>query len=104
MFKDAETSVLRLKTIYCKTEKKPVVSKDDTKKPTPKDDNKQQDTIPKIEYIYTSGESPLKGANSNQGSTPSGTETKTQQVSPGNVQSGTPQRGKVIKTVHPNDL
>ena len=39
------------KSIYCKTENKPVVSKDDTKKPTPKDDNKQQDTIPKIEYI-----------------------------------------------------
>ena len=92
------------KTIYCKTEKKPVVPKDDTKKPiTPKDDDKKQDTIPKIEYIYTSGESPLKGANSNQGSTQSGTETKTQQVSPGNVQSGTPQRGRVIKTTNPND-
>ena len=34
---------------------------------------------------------------------PSGTEIRTPQTPPNNVQSGIPKRGRVIKLIHPND-
>ena len=99
----------KIKYQICKDwvdDNKPVVKpKQDQKKEEPKKPEEKTATQPdptmKDPTDYNIDVTPKKEVPQNE--VPSGTEIKTPQTPPNNVQSGIPKRGRVIKLIHPND-